>query len=361
MKNTIYLVDIEFIPNRYSCEWKTEFPKFLRSSLEEYDVVVIDGRENVPEAVTEGAFINFGGTNIYKSDQIAKLAELFTLDVIEDGDHIIFADAWHPGIINVKYMAELLNKQVYLHGLWHAGSYDKWDFLGRIIGNKPWINSAEKSFYHCYDYNWFATNFHVNMFLEGVFSDNSHLINPGNRRTIWHKTGWPMEYTKNLIEFVEFENKENIIVYPHRLAPEKRIDLFKKFSEQEELAGYKFVIPMEMNLSKSEYHDLLKKSKFVISFAEQETLGISVFEGLCAGCIPIVPNRLSYQEMYPDWFKINCDSDDQMIAAAVEFISFIENDPNNLADLSAELKYTRDAISKEFFSATKIIETIKNV
>lgn len=347
--NKIYLIDIETIPNRYSCEWKIEFPKFLKRNCPSYEIITIEGRSSVPEAVTPGAFINFGGTNIYKSDQVGRISELFTLDVIKDGDHIIFADAWHPGIINVKYMAALLNKRVYLHGLWHAGSYDKWDFLGRIIGDDPWIRNFEKSIHSALDYNWFATMFHLNLF-HSIFTD----LNVKKSFI----TGWPMSYTIKMINHVNLAEKENIIIYPHRLAPEKRIDLFKKLNVPE-LSKYQLIIPMELNLSKDEYHTLLKKSKFVVSFAEQETLGISVFEGLCAGCYPIVPDRLSYKEMYPKRFRIPCDSDQQMISATIEKIREVDN-ANDLMQLSDNIRKTADIMSQLFFTSDLLTDKIES-
>ena len=41
----------------------------------------------------------------------------------------------------------------------------------------------------------------------------------------------------------------------------------------------------------------------VFSANLQETLGISCYEGALAGAIPLVPDRLSYSEMYMDEFK----------------------------------------------------------
>ena len=45
-------------------------------------------------------------------------------------------------------------------GLWHAGSYDPHDFLGRLIGDKPWVRNAERSMFACYNDNFFATQFY---------------------------------------------------------------------------------------------------------------------------------------------------------------------------------------------------------
>ena len=59
----------------------------------------------------------------------------------------------------------------------------------------------------------------------------------------------------------------------------------------------------EKQLTKKEYHELLAKSKMVFSANLQETLGISAYEGALVGAIPMMPDRLSYTEMYDDDFK----------------------------------------------------------
>jgi len=334
----IFLVDIESVPTRYTCEWKTHIPKLLRDNG--FDVVVVEGDLTIPEATTPGAFLNFGGTNMYKATQVHKLAELFTRGLIESGDHIIFTDAWHPGVINVKYMSELLNIPVVLHGLWHAGSYDPNDFLGRLIGGKPWIRHAEISMKECYNHNWVATNAHrelVNETYDILFDLR------------WNNTGWPMEYTKDLITPIDWTEKENIIVFPHRIAPEKRLDLFQELASRPELAHYQFCVAMEMNLTKTEYHELLRRAKFAVSFAEQETLGISMYESACAGACPIVPNRLSYVEMYSPMFK-RANSVNDAVQAILEY----EN-----VDLTNNITQLVNDLHENFFSAKQLINILK--
>ncbi|NBP04445.1 MAG: hypothetical protein EBU90_31045, partial [Proteobacteria bacterium] len=66
---------------------------------------------------------------------------------------------------------------------------------------------------------------------------------------------------------------------------------------------YQFVICQEKSLTKDEYHSLLGESKIVFSANLQETLGISCYEGALLDAIPVVPDRLSYREMYYDGFK----------------------------------------------------------
>jgi glycosyltransferase involved in cell wall biosynthesis len=41
----------------------------------------------------------------------------------------------------------------------------------------------------------------------------------------------------------------------------------------------------------------------VISTAIQENFGISVMEAIAHGCFPLLPNRLSYPELIPEYLK----------------------------------------------------------
>jgi len=301
----IWLVDLEAVETRYTSEWKVHFPRILQKMksifTKDIDVEVMDGADDIPDATTPGAFLNFGGTNIYKCTQIEKLSRAFTAGKVKEGDHIIFADAWHPGIVNVKYMSELLGIKVITHGLWHAGSYDPADFLGRLIGDKPWVRHAEKSFFYSFDHNHFASDFHIDMFLENLHGntlDKKELIE--SKKIV--RTGWPMEYTKDAL--VPFKNmkKRNLILFPHRVAPEKQPDIFRDLKETLK-DDYEFVVCMEQNLSKVDYHNLLGEAKMIFSANLQETLGISAYEGAVVGTFPLIPDRLSYTEMYDDYFK----------------------------------------------------------
>jgi hypothetical protein len=237
-------------------------------------------------------------------------------------------------------MSELLNIPVVMHGLWHAGSYDPFDFLGRLIGDKPWIRHAENSMIECYSHNWVATTAHRNMINEtyDILFDLR-----------WSRTGWPMEYTKDMINSKSWNEKENIIVFPHRIAPEKRLDLFQELAARLELAHYQFCVAMEMNLTKPEYHKLLQRAKFAVSFADQETLGISMYESACAGACPIVPDRLSYTEMYSPMFK-RANSIDDAVRAILEY----EN-----ADITTNIKNLVTELHENFFSSTNLINKLK--
>ena len=285
-QNNIWIVDLEAVESRYTGQWKHHFPELLKS-VSQAKINVIEGPTDIPEATTPGAFLNFGGTNIYKSAQMVKIGRLFCDNKVKPGDHFIYTDAWNPSIIQLKYMSQLLEIPIKIHGLWHAGNYDPNDFLGRLIKDK-WVKTFEKSLAQAIDYNWFASDDHLKMFRDNFGYDNIECF----------RTGWPMEYLKTMFNP---QLKEDIILFPHRIAPEKQVDIFKDL--EKELPEYKFIVCQEHNFSKAEYHDLLERSKMVFSANLQETLGISCYEGALAEAIPMVPDRLSYTEMYPDNFK----------------------------------------------------------
>ncbi len=63
--------------------------------------------------------------------------------------------------------------------------------------------------------------------------------------------------------------------------------------------------------SRKEYHSWLKKGAIVVSTANQENFGISIAEASRMGCVPVVPNRLSYPEIIPKDFHEHCLYDTQ--------------------------------------------------
>jgi glycosyltransferase involved in cell wall biosynthesis len=58
--------------------------------------------------------------------------------------------------------------------------------------------------------------------------------------------------------------------------------------------------------SRDEYCKLLLESDVVVSTASQEFFGISVVEGVYAGCLPLLPNGLSYPELIPEAWHGTC-------------------------------------------------------
>jgi glycosyltransferase involved in cell wall biosynthesis len=355
---TIYIVDIEAVDTRYTKQWKEHLPRQLQNATNNV-VKVISGGET-PQATTPGAFLNFGGTNVYKSKQLEIIGEMFCKGEVKDGDYFLYTDAWNPTVIQLKYMAELLGVKIRIGGLWHAGSYDPQDFLGRLIGDAPWVRNAEASMFYTYNDNFYATDFHIDLFAQGLFDeeDSQELreYHPSIKRV-----GWPMEYLKDSLVQYKGMKKRNLILFPHRIAPEKQVDIFRDLAEQ--LPEYEFVVCQERSLSKNEYHNLLGEAKLVFSANLQETLGISWYEGALVDAIPMVPNRLSYSEMalkcftYPsEWtedFSAYRANRDKIVAQIREYIEHYE-------DFAVALEKQRTKLSREFFSGRALYEVIAN-
>ena len=362
----VFLIDLESVETRYTGQWKTHVPVLLKKAG--HDVQVISGPMDIPSATTPGAFLNFGGTNIYKASQVEQMGRLFCNGSVNAGDHFVFTDAWHPGIINLKYMSELLGIPVTTHGLWHAGSYDPQDFLGRLVGDKPWVRNAEKSFYHAFDHNYFATDFHIHMFYENLIQ-----ADPDRRQTMYKtviedtvfnnkvvRTGWPMEYMQDTLNMYKNMPKRDLILFPHRIAPEKQVEIFRDLKEH--LPQYEFVICQEQQLTKNEYHNLLGEAKMVFSANLQETLGISWYEGALVDAIPMVPDRLSYSEMALDTFKYPSKWTESFDAYTVyrpdickTIIEHMENYRTRIPSLNKQV----EILKENFFSCNKLLEMLK--
>jgi hypothetical protein len=353
----IYIVDIEAVDTRYTKQWKDYLPDQLRRATNK-EVVVISGGET-PQATTPGAFLNFGGTNVYKSKQLEQIGEMFCKGEVKDGDYFLYTDAWNPTVIQLRYMAELLGVNIRIGGLWHAGSYDPHDFLGRLIGNDKWVRNAEKSMFYVYDQNFFATDFHINLFGSELLNFDRSLLEASHLATgKIIRTGWPMEYLRRNLEQYKGMEKRNLILFPHRIAPEKQLDIFKELAKQ--LPQYEFVVCQEKQLTKHEYHNLLGEAKMVFSANLQETLGISWYEGALVNAIPMVPDRLSYSEMalpefkYPsEWTSLSTINYREL---ADRIIDYMENYSSYLDALELQV----EKLSKEYFSGEHLYEFCKD-
>ena len=346
----IYLFDLEYVETRYTAQWKTELPQQIADTTGS-DVTIIEGPADIAGEPTPGAFLDFGGTNIYKSAQVAQMSMFFKEGKVKDGDHFVFADAWHPGILQLKYMLELLQIKGTIHALWHAGSYDPYDFLGRLIGDAPWVRHTERALFHSIDKNYFASKFHIELFVN-TFGEEVAIQDKIVR------TGWPMEYLTPVLQADTVgTEKQNLILFPHRNAPEKQVNIFEDLKN--ELPEYNFMNCQEHKLTKKDYHKLLGEAKMVFSANLQETLGISCYEILRTGGVPFVPNRLSYTEMYEDiflypseWTETWKSYQEHKEEIKERIVYFMDNFNSN--EIQGAINVNRDMLEEQYFSATNL-------
>lgn len=285
--NTIWIVPLEPIEQRYTKQWYREVPKILNENIKNYKVKQLE-IPPIPDKTTSGAFLDFAYTNVYKSTQLTKISDMFANGMIKSGDKFLFTDAWNPTILSIKYMSELLGIDVEIHGIWHAGAYDPTDILGMKMSTN-WAHNTERALFFACDYNYFATDFHKNMFLR-------NLIIPIESHNRALRSGQPYSYLPNTIKS---GNKENMVVFTHRLNGDKQPHIFRKIaSDLKHKYDIDSILTQEHNLSKSEYYTLLGKAKVSFSCSLHENLGLGMIESLFAGAIPITPNRACYKEVY---------------------------------------------------------------
>jgi hypothetical protein len=303
MKN-LFIVDIEPLDNRYTKQWFTWIPELARKTIgDKFRVVPVSGHATAYDKPTAGAFFDFSATCEYKASQAVEISKLFSSGVVGNGDVFFFTDAWNQTVHTVKYISELNGIDVKLVGIFHAGAYDPTDILALRIKNKDWVKELERSYASAFDMMFFATEQHKDKFL------NNLEINNPKYHSKSYVCGYPLEYIADLRNNNE---KKNIVVFPHRINSDKAPEIFDSlrtyvnniFSRTD----IEFVKTQELNMNKEEYYEYLQQCKVIFSANKHENLGIGTFEAMTAGCLPLVPNKLSYAEMYSDDFLYNMSS-----------------------------------------------------
>jgi len=118
----------------------------------------------------------------------------------------------------------------------------------------------------------------------------------------------------------------------------------------------------DQQLTKNEYHNLLGEAKMVFSANLQETLGISCYEGAVVDAIPMVPDRLSYTEMYYDTFKYDSKWTESFDAYTVyrpdlcrKIMEHMDNYSTRIPMIRKQAKDLHD----NFFSTNELLRMVK--
>jgi hypothetical protein len=330
----IWIVPIEPIDQRYTKQWYENIPKDL-------DRLKIPNRtigDPVVSGTTTGAFLDFSFTNKYKAKQVQQIADLFSMKQVTPGDKFLVTDAWNFAITTIRYMSDLLDIPVEIHGIWHAGNYDPSDILGMKMTG-VWASDTERGWYHACDYNYFATEFHKDMFLRNLNIPKEHQ-HKAQRSGQSHEA-----IILPLLAYVT-EPKKDIVVFPHRYNADKQPEIAEQLN---------LVITQKMNLNKQDYYQLLGSAKALFSCALHENLGISMMEGCLAGAIPIVPDRCSYSEMYLKQFKYPSQwtsSLENFHLYKKEVIDFIEDKVVNYKSYLDDLEEQRGILITKYLQPT---------
>lgn len=291
MKKRLYIVELEPIEKRYTKQWSL----YLPVTFSDYFNVSVIAAPLSSDKIDKGKFLDINKTNVCKAHQIKVISEKFDRGDFKDGDSFFFADGWNYAITAVKYMAQLNNLKIKIYAYWHAGTWDEYDFISQA-GLREWAFHNEIGWMKACDCNFVSTNFHKKLIMDYF---GSELLNNVKIEVV----GFPMDWKAEIESLGVKPNqvKENLVVFPHRIDKEKSPEVFDKIAK--ELKYIKFIKTMDVTNNKKEYYELLSKAKIVFSASKQETFGIGTVEAMMLGAIPVVPDGLSYTELYNDIFK----------------------------------------------------------
>ena len=289
MSKIIYL-PLEELPQRYTGMMNAAIYPKVDISL--YPKIEIDTE------IKRGQFLDIVNTCKFKAAQLQMVADLFNEGKVENGDSFLIGDIFFPGIEMIKYMSELQGMDVKVFGINYAGRADKTDFVQQL---SYWADASEAGYHFICDGIFVGSSDHANNVCDHFG------LNPA---TVY-RTGlvWDLEYMN---QFPRLGDKEDFVIWPHRFSKEKGIDElveFAKFTDKKiiitssgpakDLGKLPKNIEYRHSLTKSEYFDLMRRAKWYLSTAYQETFGYTIQEAIYFGCEILVPNRACCPEMVP--------------------------------------------------------------
>lgn len=284
MSKIIY-VPLEHIDGRYTVHMDRDIVSYLNHNDIPYVKIYPDA--GTPSDLPEGCFLNAAYTSKFKSLQMAEIAEMYQRGEVHDGDIFFFSDIWFPGIESIAYMNYFHKVDAKITGVIHAGSFTDTDFVRDM---ERWAKNFEDIIFDISDKIYCASDFIRNDIIKKRMIDPRKIV----------VSGLPVDYNTLLDHVVADEEKQNRVIFNGRLCDEKQPWLFDELERQVRARGIdaEFVKTQELGLNKSDYYDLVAKSKVVVSYALQENFGFGVAEAAFLGCTPVLPNRLVYPELY---------------------------------------------------------------
>jgi len=286
----IHYIPIENIEQRYT--------KLMNDIVYPYVDYIYYPMWDDTQGISKGEFLDIEKTIEFKSKQITLISQAFQMGKVKDGDWFIFGDIYFQGIESIKYMAELQDIKVYIAGFNYAGRADVNDFVNKL---GRWSDVVEKGYHSVADIIFVGSHYHKENVIT-YFHLNEDKVKV---------TGYVWDNNKAFEVYPYMHEKEDYIIYPHRLAKEKGIQEFINIAEM--MPNKTFVVTSSSKLksqialptnviyryglTKAEYYDCMSKAKYYLSTAHQETFGYTLREALLYNCIVAAPNRACYKEM----------------------------------------------------------------
>jgi len=284
----IWLLPIEPLVERYSEQWLRWFPEELQRLG--CNVVVLGGY-TFSDKIERGQFLDVYGTHHYKATQLSLFAQQLNAGAVKDGDWVLLLDGWNPAVEQLAYMRDLGGVKFKIASCWHAGSYDPWDQLAQHPTMSDWAAYAERAHIAAVDRVFVATSFHAQLLGRARGGERKIVV-----------TGFPLHTEEWADHSMPWTERSRRVVWPHRIAPEKAPESFEHIRQLYVSTygddGTEWVRSKDACPTKASYYALLGSARVAVSTAYQETWGIAMLEAASLGCHVVVPDRLSYQDLY---------------------------------------------------------------
>lgn len=301
----IHFLPIEPLWQRYSEQWL----RWFQREFERLNVPYKTWMGQHVGDIQTGQFLDVFGTHVFKFTQLARLIEATQRgEGIKDGDTVFLMDVWFPGLEALAYIRDGAGIKFKIVGILHDGSYDQHDFLYQK-GMQNWAQHLEESWFQLLDQIYVGTLFHKGYVLAARECDPEKIKVTG-------LPFFPEECQASRIGSL----RPFKVIFPHRPAKEKGPEHFDKLLAYTNLVGIRRheTVPA---WPKDLYYRNLSRSEVAVSYAWQEMFGISMLEACANGCLPLVPNRLAYAEIYPDVFKYGPEEESNLEPRILDLIA----------------------------------------
>jgi len=297
----LHWVPIEAHEMRYTAQWANWFPSMFNNNKIPFWMYNAIGNGKLKP----GEFLSPRTVSI-KIFQLSQMTEELIKNKSKPSN-ILFGDIWFPGIEAIQYLKQMseykyANSSIY--GFLHAGTYDSWDRTNQL-GVTKWGYGFEDSIFNIIEKIFVGSRYHLTLVCGKRDIDPEQVV----------VTGMPVDIDA-LSKIPQIHNRKGII-FTGRPVIEKGIDIVSGVRKK----GIDITITqlLKPHLSKERYYNLLVNSEVVFAPSRQETFGYGVVEGMACGCIPVVPNGLSFTDYVP----AECRYNDEY-----EMIELLKNPPD---------------------------------
>ncbi len=272
---------LEHLDQRYTTHLDRDIINYLNKERKIYHYLE---PITINEGISNGSFLDSDNTVYRQFNQFNEFIKLLLKRKKFDNgkDYTLFTtDIWNFSLLAIPYLNYFSNYNIKIKGVLHAGSFTDTDFVRDM---ERVYKGFEDILFDITDKIYVASDFIKNDVIKKRVVDPNKII----------VTGLPIDEQGLDLPKV---NKEDIVIFNGRNVDEKQPYRFKLMKEK---LPYTFINTQQGNYTKKEYYNLLNKSKVVVSFALQENFGYGIQEAVKLGCVPVLPNRLVYPEIYPN-------------------------------------------------------------